>query len=257
MASLPPPTPASDAELDAEIARDIRRRAGGVLICLIMVALMSIGVFNSIRMMHGSDFQVADGTIVEVKKGLQGETLMTSEFRDAAGNLHRDTQTDGYHYAPGEPVVGQSIEYLYKNLEHTGELRAFPRADRILQWVFGLPMALFALLSAGTSWFLLHRRALRRRLVRSGRREAGAGHTLARRTVPVLGGNTGPMEMWRLEARYFEPERAEFVECRSDWHHSQLPVLGPDSPLSPILLDPTKPGRYWLPVGALTSRSGS
>lgn len=244
--------PASDTELYAEIGRDVRRRAGGVVITLVMTSLMAVGFFNSMRMMHGSDFHVAVGTIVEVVKDPQsGETLMTSEFRDAAGTLHRDTQTAGYHYARGEPVVGQPIEYLYKNSEYTGELRGFPRADRILQWVFGLPMALFALMSVLASWYLSRKRALRRRLVGSGRREAGAGYAISRRSVPILTGNSGPVEMWRLEARYFEPERAEFVECHSDWQHSPLPELGPDSPVSPILLDPTRPGRYWLPVGAL------
>jgi hypothetical protein len=247
-ADAPMTTLPDDEALYAEIGRDVRRRLPGVYICLIMAALLSIGVFNSMSMMHNdSDYTAVDGRIVAVGRDPEsGELLMTSEFTDAQGAVHRDTQTDGYHYAPGDPEVGQRIEYLYR--VRYGELHAFPRADRILQWVFGAPAAFLALFGAGAAWFLLRKRALRRRLVREGRRETGQAPSIRRRTLVLpTGNNVQAIAMWRLEARYFEPTQAAFVDCHSEWQHGVEPAL-PENASPLILVDPQRPSRYWLPV---------
>jgi hypothetical protein len=237
-----------DAALYAEIGRDFRRRLPGVYICLIVAALLSIGVFKSLPMMHGdSDYTAVDARIVAVGRDPQsGELTMTSEFTDATGAVHRDTQTDGYHYAAGDPEVGQRIEYLYR--VRYGEMRAFPRADRILQWVFGGPAAFLALFGAAGAAFLLRKRAVRRRLVREGRRVPGQAPSIRRRTLVLPTGNrVQAIGMWRLQARYFDTDRSAFVECHSEWQHAAEPDLA-NAPPPIILMDPQKPSRYWLPV---------
>lgn len=245
-----------DAIYYTEISRDLRKRYAGVWLCLVMAALLSIGVFYSVPMMHGSDdFAAADGTIVEVWRDQSGELQMTSEFKDAEGVVHRDTKDEHYHYAKGDPQVGQSISYFYRRSELTGDQRAFPRADGILKLVFGVPMAFMLLVAAGGFWFLQHKRNFRRRLVREGRREVGQMPAIVHRsiTIPVGAAAGQPIDMWRLQARYFEPTRGEFVDCHSDWMGAPFsaPELTPDTPLPPIFVDPGNPKRYWLPVGAL------
>jgi hypothetical protein len=247
-ADAPVPALPDDATLYAEIGRDFRRRMPGVYLCVGMAALLSIGVFLSLPMMHGdSDYTAVDARIVAVGRDPQnGALLMTSEFTDATGAVHRDTQTDGYHYAPGDPQVGQRIEYLYR-VRH-GELYAFPRGDRILQWAFGGPAAFLALFGAAGAWFLLRKRALRRHLVREGRRETGQAPSIRRRTLVLpTGNNVQAFGMWRLEARYFDAEQSAFVECHGEWQHGVEPTLG-EGATATILVDPRRPSRYWLPV---------
>src|SRR5687767_1242847 len=121
-----------------------------------MALVMSAGVLYSTRMMHGpGPWHASDGTIVAVWRDDSGELQMTSEFSDADGVRQRDTQSEGYHYKPGDPEVGQSIEYFSRRSGLTGDLQSFPRADRILQWVFGVPMAFMLLMGAGVVWLLL------------------------------------------------------------------------------------------------------
>jgi hypothetical protein len=237
-----------DAALYAEIGHDVRRRMPGVYICLVVAALMSIGVFKSLPMMHGDDdYTAVDARIVDVRRDPEkGGLLMTSEFTDARGAVHRFTETDGYHYAPGDPEVGQTIEYLYR--VRYGEMRAFPRADRILQWVFGAPAAFLALFGGSAAGLLLRKRSLRRGLVREGRRETGQALSIRRRTLVLpTGNNVQAIGMWRLEARYFEPSQSAFIECHSEWQHGVEPALA-DGATTTILVDPQRPSRYWLPV---------
>lgn len=242
----------------AELERDRRRRMPGAYLFFALAGLLSLGVFYSMPMMHGaSDFAKAEGRIVAVERDPEsGELQMTSEFTDAQGVTHRDTRSDGYHYAKGDPVVGQAIEYLYKRLEPTGDLRAFPRGDRLLQLVFGIPAAFVALLGAGVTWFLLRRRNYRRGLLRTGRREPGQMHAIALKsvTIPVGAAANTPIDMWRLEARYFEPGLGGFVDAHSDWMPAPAPELRADLPMPPIFVDPERPSRYWLPVGALAGK---
>lgn len=243
----------------AELERDRRRRMPGVYLFFGFAALLSLGVFYSMSMIHGaSDFSKAEGRIVAVTRDPEsGELEMTSEFTDAQGVTHRDTQAEGYHYAIGDPEVGQSIEYLYKRSELTGDLRAFPRADRIMQLVFGLPSAFCVLLGSAGLWWLQRRRNYRRRLLREGRREAGQMHAIALKsvTIPVGAAANTPMHMWRLDARYFEPSLGGFVDAHSDWLPAPAPELRADLPMPPIFVDPERPSRYWLPVGALGKKA--
>jgi hypothetical protein len=248
-----------DAAYYAEIGRHCRRRLLGVYLAAGAAVLMLVGVAYSQQMMHGAGWSAAEGTIVEVgKDASNGETTMTSEFVDASGRKHRDRQTAGYHYAPGEPQLGQRIEYLYKDSGYTGEPMVTPRADRILQWMFGIPAAIFVLMTAITGWLVLRQRNFRRWLVSNGKRERGEQYAIAHRAVPfVTGAGGSSVRMWRLDARYFEPTRFEFVDCHSDWQTApepEPPELRPDLELPPILFDPAKPSRYWLPVGALAPR---
>jgi hypothetical protein len=203
-------------------------------------------------MMHSGDTEAAMGRIVAVTTDPDnGETLMTSEFTDASGVTHRDTQTAGYHYAPGEPEVGQAIEYLYIRSDYAGELHAYPRADRILQVAFGVPMLFMVLMAMGGAWLVLRQRNLRRRLLRSGRRERAHAPSIRRRQLAFpIGNRVETAPMWRLEARYFEPTRSEFVDCHSDWQVTAAPSLDAQATALFILVDASRPSRYWLPVGA-------
>ena len=240
-----------DAALYAEIGRDFRRRMIGVYLTVGVAALLSLGLFNSVSMMHGDgDFTAVDARIVAVGKDPRsGRLTMTSEFTDATGKVHRDTQDDGYHYASGDPEVGQRIEYLYEFDAYYGDFHAFPRADRILQWVFGAPAALLLLVGGGGLVFLLRKRAWRRRMVRGGRREPAQAVSIRERTVVLPSGNgVQVLPMWRLEASYFEPSRSAFVACHSEWQHSPTTPQAGDLPAPVILVDPERPGRYWLPV---------
>jgi hypothetical protein len=250
-AMRPMPTPSTDthASLYAEIDRHARRRLIGVWLCFAAATLLSIGMFNALSMMHGDhDFTAVDARIVAVARDPQsGELRMTSEFSDAAGVVHRDTQTDGYHYAPGDPQVGQRIEYLYEAGPITGDFHAFPRADRILQWVFGVPAALLALLGAVVAALVQRERRRRRRLVRNGRREPGQAPSIRRRTVVLpMGNRAEAVAMWRLEASWFDATRSRFVACHGDWEAGTPPELA-GAPPPVILVDPDAPSRYWLP----------
>ena len=241
--------PLDEAALHAEIRRHCRRRMAGVWLALVVAALLLIPLPFTMRMMHGADdYTVVAATIVELGRNDKGELLMTSEFTDASGVVHRETETEGYHYAPGAPKVGQRIEYLYRTNPWSKSFDAFPRADRMLQWVFGAPAAFLAVFGIGLAWLVLRQRSLRRRLVRSGRREVGQAPTIRHRTVVLPAGRgTHAIPMWRLEARYFEPTQSAFVECHSDWQHEGEPTLAEGSTAT-ILVDPQQPSRYWLPV---------
>ncbi len=242
------PTP-DDAALLAEIDRNLRRRLVGVYIALVGAALLSLGVVFSVPMVHSGNPVAADGTIVAVEKDAAGETWMTSEFTDADGGTHRDRKTQGYHYAPGPPVVGQDIEYFYEHKALTGDMHMYPR-DRFLQWAFGGPMAFLLLVAVLAAWLLVRQRQRRRQLVRTGRREIAQAVTIRHRTLLLPAGNRWQeLAMWRLQARYFEPTRSEFVDCHSDWQAAPAPDLDKGTPLPPILVDPDRPGRYWWPVG--------
>ena len=247
-------TPAPDDEvLYREIGRDFRRRSVGVWICLVMAALLFLPLPHTMSMMHGDgDYTAVMGTIVEVYKNPDtGQLMMTSEFTDANGTVHRGTEHDGYHYAKGDPQVGQPIEYLYKTLDSTNEVRFFPRADRMLKWVFGAPAAFLALFGTIMLAWMLRKRAWRRRMVREGRREPGQAPSIRHKTVVVpTRHQTHVLDLWRVEASWFDPERAQFVVCHGEWEKAPAPALGDDAaPL--IFIDPANPSRYWLPTATV------
>lgn len=236
-----------DAIYRAEVSRRCRKRLAGVYLCIGAAALFGIGVLYSTRMMHGSGFSAASGRIVALGTGSSGEPTFTGEFTDAAGVVHRDTRSYGYHYARGEPRIGERVDYLYKTLEPTGDFRSFPRADAILRWVFGIPTALFVLLAALFTWIIQRERRFRLGLLRDGRRErveqAGVRH---RSVVIPTGSNTQRVDLWRLEGRYFDPARGEYVDCHGDWESPPAPELpAGEAPL--LLIDRNDSSRYWLP----------
>jgi 2'-5' RNA ligase len=160
-----------DAHYRAEIARRCRRRMAGVYVCIAAAALFGTGVAFSTRMIHGDGYSAATGTIVALGTGSSGEPTFTGEFTDAAGVVHRDTQEYGYHYARGEPQLGQRVKYLYKASALTGDFHSFPSAAGIVHWVFGIPAVLFVLLGALFAWLIARERGFRLRLLGEGRRE--------------------------------------------------------------------------------------
>lgn len=248
-------TALDEQALFAEIDRNFRRRFIAFWFSLVLAAIFSLGVVYSVPMMHSGHPTAAMGKIVSVEKDDAGELWMTSEFTDAGGTTHRDRQTRGYHYAPGEPNVGQHIEYFYERSALTGDMHMYPRADRILQLTFGIPTVIMLLTAGLAAWFVLRQKALRRRLVRSGRQETPLVPSIRHKTFMVPTGNrTQAMAMWRLDARYYEPALSDYVDVHSDWQHSVAQVLDPAMPLVPILIDPDRPRRYWLPVGSLTTQ---
>ena len=241
---------------EAEIRRRSRQRSKGVWLCVVFALLFSTGVVFSIPMMHGEgDFSKTTGTVVALGTGSSGEPTFTSEFTDGAGVVHRDTNSYGYHYASGDPKIGDRIEYLYKTLPETGDLRAFPRADSILQLVFGVPAALFVLMAALFTWIIARERAFRRRLVRDGRREPLEAAQIGLRSVVIPGGSGGShrVDMWRLQGRYFDPAQGEYVDCHSNWEPQPAPELTAEA-RPEVFIDPTNSSRYWVPLGALMPR---
>lgn len=243
-----------EAALHAEIERNRRRRFLGVYIAAVAAALFLVAASYSLPMMHGDGFTPVTATIVAVETDpASGDTVMTSEFIDTSGTRRRGKETAAYHYAPGDPKVGQAIEYIYKTSALTGDFHATPRADVFLRWTFGVPGLLLAILAIVVAWLVLRQRTFRRELVRSGRRVPGQTHAIRAKTLifPGEGNSAQAAPMWRLEARYFEPAESGFRDCHSDWQHGEAPELLEQTPVPPLLLDARDPERYWLPLGSL------
>lgn len=244
----------NEAMLRVEISRNFRRRMPGVYLAAALATLFFVLAAFSFDMMHEDGAVPVDATIIAVESDAEsGETWMTSEFVDKQGVVRHDRQTAGYHYARGEPKVGERIEYIYRFKLITGDFYATPRVDRILQWIFGIPALLCVAMAGLAIWFLLRQRSFRRRMLVSGRREPGTAYVVIEKTVtlPGAGNRMQQVRMWRLQARYFEATLSGFRDCHSDWWPAPAPEFGDDSPVSPILLDPANPKRYWLPLGPL------
>lgn len=247
--------PADDA-LRTEIDRQARSRSLGFWLAAVF-SLVFFGLASfSFRMMHDEEGAVAvDGSIVAVERDTRnGELLMTTEFVDADGKVHRDTLPEGYHYASGEPEVGQDIEYVYWRSKYTGEIDSHPRNDILVKWVLGSAGLVLAVMALAVSIYMNRHRRLRLRLLESGRRERGARYAIEAKTTVIALKVTHIIHQWRLNARYFEESLAGFKDCHSDWQ----PGLPPDHldglTVSMILVDASNPRRYWLPVGELHDR---
>lgn len=245
-----------DSALRAEIKRQVRIRSIGFWLAAIFALIFFGLTFFSFPMMHHQKNTLSvDATIVAVERDPQnGETLMTSEFSDAEGVLHRDTQTSGYHYAWGEPQVGQRVPYVYWRSGITGDIGSFPRADGILKWIFGSAAAVLALLAIGVWFFVSRHRRLRLRLIKSGRRERGVRYAIEAKTTVITMKTTVIIHQWRLTARYFEESLAAFKDCHSDWQPGLPPERLDNLTVPMILVDATDPRRYWLPVGEVYDR---
>lgn len=243
-----------DAALRAEIARHFRKRLQVFYLAAAAAVLCLVGVAYSFDMMHPRGAIPVTATIIAVDRDAgSGETWMTSEFVDDKGVVRREREASSYHYVRGEPTVGERIEYVHWFGEHSGEIRASPRADRILQWIFGIPALLFGAMATGVASLAWRQRLLRHRLLATGRHEPATAHVIIEKAVTLPGGKSGPqrIQLWRLQARYFEATLPGFRDCHSDWQPAPAPLLREDSLLSPILLDPANPKRYWLPLGQL------
>jgi hypothetical protein len=256
-----PPEILPEHEMDAvaderrwyrEIERRLAARFRGVYLSFGFAALMGFGFANTQRMMHDGALLPVTATVVALGTDSSGEPTMTSSFVDAEGNWHRDTQPASYHYARGEPRVGDSIPYLYGIHSATGMFYSVPRADGILKWFFGVPAAVFTLVGIVLVVLILRERSARRELVRVGLRVPLEMPRIGHRAMTLPGGAAGAVhfELWRLEGRVFDAARGEFVECASDWQQPPPPELGA-APLPPLLVDRRHPGRSWLPVGEL------
>ena len=245
-----------DEALRKEIARQVRVRSLGFCLAVIATLLFfSLMLFTYDMVHYQKNATTVLGTIIAVERDPErNEILMTSEFVDADGKAHRDTQTSAFYYATGEPEVGKGITYLYWRSELTGELDSAPRADGILKWVFGSASAICALMSTLTFAYTNRHRRLRLRLIASGRRERGAGYAIESRTVTIPLKVTHVIHQWRLNARYFENSQSGFKDCHSHWE----PGLPPDRldglTVPMVLVDASDPRRYWLPVGELYER---
>lgn len=246
----------ADQALHKEVARQVRLRSPGFWLSLIAALGCFMAMFFSFRMMHDQEGAVTViGTIVAVERDSErGEILMTSEFTDIDGKVHRDTQTSGYHYAKGEPEVGQQIGYVYWKNKLTGEFRTTPRNDVLVKWIFGSFGLMFALMATAVFIYVNRHRRLRLRLIVSGRRERGAGYAIESRTITIAIKVTHIIHQWRLNARYFENSVSGFKDCHSDWEPGLPPdrLDGLNVPM--ILVDARNPSRYWLPIGELYER---
>jgi len=135
----------------------------------------------------------------------------------------------------------------------SGDFYAAPRADGWLRWMFGLPAALFALLSVGAGVLVMREHNTRRALVREGERVPLEMPRIGHKTLTVGTGAAGTanVELWRLEGRVFDAERCEYIEIASDWQQPPPPPELDLSRVPPLLVDKSRPSRRWLPVGAL------
>lgn len=240
-----------DAVLLAEIARRARRRFIGVWICAVAAALFGAGVLFAQRMMHGEGYRLAQGRIVALGTSSSGEPTFTGEFRDADGVLHRDTETYGYHYAPGDPRLGERVGYLYRIKPATGSFDSFPRGDVILHWTFGVPAVAFVLFGALAAALIVRESRYRRWLVANGQREPLAHPAIRERAVALpAGAGSQVVRNWRLEGKYFLPAAGEYVEAHGDWEPPPVRELQAGAEAPVLLLDPRDPSRYWLPSGA-------
>ncbi|MEP6634114.1 MAG: hypothetical protein ABJA62_07880 [Luteimonas sp.] len=183
--------------------------------------------------------------------------MMINEFADRRRVFHRDREPATYYYSRGEPTVGERIGYVYKEHYPADGLWSAPRADRMLQWAFGIGASLMGALGLFASALIVRQRNLRRRLLRLGRREPGATHALENKTVVVPGGSNQSMsiQLWRLRARYFEPSMSEFRDCHSDRQPYPMPELREDSSVPPVFVDRENPKQYWMPLGDLVKSS--
>jgi len=235
-----------------EIERRLAHRFRGVYLCVVAAGLFGVGALNTQRMMHEPGLLPAQARIVALGREADGERTMTSAFQDAEGAWHRDTKAWSYYHGRGEPRVGEPIEYLYGVKPVTGDLHAMPRADRLLQWAFGIPTALFALLAVVFGVIVMREHDARRALIRGGLRlplqAPRIGHMAF--AVPRGAGGAHRAETWRLEGSAVDAARGEYVDCASDWQEPPPPVLDPQR-VPPLLVDPKRPARRWLPVGAL------
>jgi hypothetical protein len=233
-----------------EIEKRLSTRFRGVYLAVGFAALMAFALANTQRLMHNAALLPVSATIVALGTDSSGEPTMTSTFQDAEGNWHRDTQPASYHYARGEPRVGDQIDYLY-GVKY-GDFYAEPRADGTLKWMFGVPAAVFAFASIVLGAVILRERAFRRHLVQDGKRETLETPRLGHRSLALPAGASGVhrIELSRLEGRYSDGARNEIVDCASDWQPLPVPTLN-ETDVPPVLVDPQDPSRYWLPVGAL------
>ena len=240
-------------QLKQEIATQVSHRRLGFWLALLFAAFVFGLLPFTFRMMHSYDDAVmVDARIIAVDRDpASGETRMTSEFIDLTGKAHRATESAAYHYAPGEPEVGQKIAYFYRP-DAAGDIYGTPRADGLLKWLFGGAGALLALIASALAWYVGRHRRLRRRLLSNARAVPGAAYGIQSRTIviPTKYSQT-VVHTWRLKARCFDPERAEFVDYDSDWHRGVMPELPAGVTVTPVLFDPGNPRRYWLPVGEL------
>jgi hypothetical protein len=63
---------------------------------------------------------------------------------------------------------------------------------------------------------------------------------------------THVIPLWRVEASWFDPDRAQFIACHGEWEKDAPPA--DDATLAPVILvDPRKPSRYWLPTSPVSS----
>ena len=237
-----------------ELKRRRRQRLPGVYLCAAVAALMLAGYCNSIRLMHGKGFAQVTGTIVALGPGSGGEPTMTSEIRLPDGSLHRATEATSYHYARGEPRIGESIDYIYRpSPDGTGDVQLWVRGDGILKWMFGSAAAILGGVGLGMLWLVLREHAQRRELVRTGERVALEMPSIANRHVALPGGAAGTLEfdLWRLQGRVFDARAGEYVDVASDWQQPPAPQGIDAALLPPLLVEKGKSGRRWLPVGAL------
>ena len=235
-----------------EIGRRLAQRFRGVYVAIGAAALFGLALANTQRMMHEPWLSPAKATIVSLGIDSSGERAFTAAFADAEGNWHRDTRPYSYYYSRGEPRVGETLPYLYGVSPLTNDFRAMPRADVVLQWLFGIPTALFALLAVGFGVVVMREHDLRRALVRTGQRLPVQMPAIGHRTLvlPGAGGNAVRMDMWRLEGRVYDATAGGYVECHSDWQQPPPPELDP-ARVPPLLVDPARPSLRWLPVGSL------
>ena len=233
------------ARAHADVVRRLRRDLLALSPLLLMAIALAWAMFHE-EWMLGQPGRTRDvrAEVVEVSPASGDGVVVDLVYLDPAGDprsLQRE-YAERPDLAPGDLV---EIRYVAGVAESA---RPLTDGDRLFSRLMGGLLAFVLLALAVIGGFALRRYTRRRHLLRHGRHEAGQGGRIET-TQFTFKNATQPM--WRLHLKRFEPARAEWIDCRSDWQAGLAPVLAADTELPPVLVDPRDPARHWLPVGVL------
>jgi hypothetical protein len=150
---------------------------------------------------------------------------------------------------PPDHEVGDRIEVVHWKSAVDGEqqMDVVSRDDVLGKRIFygfavftaGFPLLMLAVLLRQQGW--------RRRLLREGIRIAGTQPSVQHRVLPL-----GPgIAQWRLCLRHYDERAFAWCDVHSDWLAGPPPELADGATLPPILRDPRRPRRTWIPAAGL------
>lgn len=229
---------------------DIRKRLRRDLFFLSPLVLIALGLAYALYFDGWLDgrpghARTTTAEVVEVVAAQDGgDTVVHFVYLDRSGDPQAATRE---YDVPPALKPGDRIEFSYV-VGYDDSARPVTDGDRLQHRILGSLLALVLVCFLGMLAFSLRRFLKRRYLLVHGRREPGQGAEIEVMQF-AFKGQVQPM--WRLLMKRFDPGRAAWLECRSDWQPGEAPVLAPDTELPPILVDPRDSSRHYLPTGEL------